>query len=406
LPAYEFAGYVALRDEMPVLDEEERYAVRNLVRIYPQWAGPVVARWTAGPEWGLRLSQNEKVRWLNEGRPPTPSDLAQGALVLHNEGKGYLLCPTCGNKLNQPLPPPANPRGRRAARGGQNQQVDFGHARTCPNRAVAPTSMAITTAEDVEVLRLLVPLPATGGIDDWHSWGLTLGYALLNGMQHFFMLGSNELDFELEGGWLDGEATARYRMLSLAFIDPSLGGSGYLRKIADEFHNVAKRTLDHLDHPDCETACYRCLKSYQNQRYHDQLEWPKVIDALNELAAIVPRSRPLEAGDLDDPRPWVEAYAAGVGSPLELKFLRLFEKHGFTPQKQAPVAPSPGVDPISVADFAVPQRRLAIYIDGAAFHTGRNLRRDRSIRERLRHGIRRGALKSCARPIWGKERPL
>jgi hypothetical protein len=75
-----------------------------------------------------------------------------------------------------------------------------------------------------------------------------------------------------------------------------------------------------------------------------------------------------------------------VGSPLELKFLRLFEAHGFHPEKQVPVSPTQGGAPISVADFAVPARRVAIYVDGVAFHTGTNLRRDRYIRNRLREG--------------------
>jgi hypothetical protein len=44
------------------------------------------------------------------------------------------------------------------------------------------------------------------------------------------------------------------------------------------------------------------------------------------------------------------------------------------------------MSPISIADFAVPERRLAIYIDGAAVHIGTNLRRDRHIRDRLRQG--------------------
>ncbi len=69
-----------------------------------------------------------------------------------------------------------------------------------------------------------------------------------------------------------------------------------------------------------------------------------------------------------------------------MAFLRLFEAHGFHPQKQVPLAPNPGEPSISIADFAVPERRLAIYIDGAAFHVGQRLRRDRFIRERLRHG--------------------
>src|SRR5690606_20760013 len=89
--------------------------------------------------------------------------------------------------------------------------------------------------------------------------------------------------------------------------------------------------------------------------------------------------------DIDDPRPWLEAYAAGVGSPLELKFLRLFERHGYHPEKQVPVSPDDG-PAISVADFAEPARRLAIYIDSAAFHVGSNLRRDEFIRRRLSEG--------------------
>jgi hypothetical protein len=246
--------------------------------------------------------------------------------------------------------------------------------------------LAISTSGGVEVLRLLVPVPHSAPDDHWLSWGLSLGYSLINGIQHHFMLDPAELDFELEGPWNTGEAEARYGQLSLAFIDPSLGGSGYLDRVAHDFNLVARRAIEHLDHPGCDTACYRCLKAYQNQRYHEQLAWPQVIPTLEELASGPPQSRPLQTGDIDDPRPWLEAYAAGVGSPLELRFLRLFEQHGFHPQKQVPVAPSDSQAPISVADFAVPERRLAIYIDGAAFHIGQNLRRDRYIRDRLRNG--------------------
>jgi hypothetical protein len=107
---------------------------------------------------------------------------------------------------------------------------------------------------------------------------------------------------------------------------------------------------------------------------------------LQQLAESVPQPVPLERGDTNDPRPWLEAFAAGVGSPLELRFLRLFEQHGFHPERQVPVSPSEGLPPISIADFAVPVRRLAIYVDGAAFHVGARLRRDRIIRNRLREG--------------------
>jgi hypothetical protein len=384
-PGYDFAGFLARREERPILDEEDRFAVRNLVRVYPQWDGSVTGRWTAGPGWALRLSRNEEVRWLNEGLPPSPNDVQAGNILLHLQAKGYLLCPSCGNLLDQPAPVQAARGGRRNAQ-RQPAQAANGHSNTCPHRGNNPVALGITTSGNVEVLRLLLPVPHATQPDQVNSWGLSLGYALLNGIQHHFMLGSGELDFEIEGPWNTGDAPGRYGMVSLAFIDPSLGGSGYLERVAENLHLVAARAIDHLDHRDCETACYRCLKSYYNQRYHDLLAWPQTLPALEELRHQPPRRRPLETGDIDDPRPWLEAYAAGVGSPLELKFLRLFEQHGFHPEKQVPVSPTDGGAPISVADFAVPMRRVAIYVDGAAFHTGVNLRRDRNIRNRLREG--------------------
>ena len=55
-----------------------------------------------------------------------------------------------------------------------------------------------------------------------------------------------------------------------------------------------------------------------------------------------------ELGDGDDPRPWLEAYDASVGSPLDLRFLRRFEQHGIEIEKQAPVGPEldgPAISP-------------------------------------------------------------
>jgi len=151
--------------------------------------------------------------------------------------------------LRAPEPDTTPSGGRRKARSGTGKQDEFGHAESYPRRGSAPKPLAISTSEGVEVLRLLVPVPTASEPDQWLSWGFSLGYALLNGMQRYFMLGSGELDFELEGPWLAGSVTDRHRMLSLAFIDPSLGGSGYLNRIAEKFHRTANRAIEHLDHP-------------------------------------------------------------------------------------------------------------------------------------------------------------
>jgi hypothetical protein len=386
LPAAEFAGFLARRDEGPVLDEEDRYTVRNLVRSYPQWDGEVIGCWHVGGGWTLRLSQREEVQWLNEGMPLTPHELEHGVPCLHPDGKGYWLCGSCGRMLTIPESAQSSGRGRRRPRSGSSTADPYGHKEGCPQAGATPRPLAIATAGQTEVLRLLVPVPASVVGQSIEAWGLSLGYALRIGMRHLYMLDGSEIDFELEGPWDTSESESRLGRVALTFIDPSLGGTGYLDRAAEDFHLVARYALDHLDHPHCETACYRCLKSYANQRFHDLLRWPLAVPHLEALAAQPPERQPIERGDIDDPAPWLEAYATGVGSPLELKFLRLFEAHDFHPEKQVPIAPRQGDPPISIADFAVPDRRLAIYIDGASVHVGANLRRDRHIRDRLRHG--------------------
>ena len=383
LPAAEFGGFVARRDESPVLDEEERFAERNLVRAHPQWDGDVVGRWDTPGAWALRLSRGEEVRWLNEG-PTIPEGKAEPN-ALHASARGYFLCGSCGRTLSIPEPT-GKGKGTPKPKGKTPQSTDqFGHRADCPKAGVTPKALAIATSTKAEVLRLIAPVPASLSSDDVKPWALSLGYALRTGIRQLYMLDGPEIEFEFEGPWPTGEDEQRIGIVSLSFIDGSLGGTGYLTRVAGEMHLVARRALEHLDHPGCDTACYRCLKSYANQRFHEYLRWPLAAPALEALASEPTLARPLQTGDLNDPGPWLEAYAAGVGSPLELKFLRLFEKHGFHPQKQVEVGPGDG-RPISVADFAVPVARLAIYIDGAAFHVGANLRRDRFIRDRLRNG--------------------
>jgi hypothetical protein len=200
------------------------------------------------------------------------------------------------------------------------------------------------------------------------------------------MLDGTEIEFVMEGFWRAQQVDPNLNYVALSFLDSSVGGTGYLRKIAEQFHSVCAAAIEHLDHPGCEAACYRYLKTYQKQRFHGFLNWTSAMDSLETLASTSVSEIPLQGSELDDPRPWLEAYSAGVGSPLELKSMRLFEQHGFHPEKQVAVSPQEGARAISIADFAVPAGHLAIYIDGASFHVGDKLRRDRIIRTRLRNG--------------------
>lgn len=385
-PSFEYAGFLAKRDEHPVLDEEDRFAVKRLVESYPQWDGDVVGRWSVGPGWALRLSRNETVRWLNEGPPPSNRDLQNGAPLLHRNARGFYICQQCWRVLTFPDQARTTRVAQRNAQTPTNGPDLYGHADTCLGRGTPPIPVAIETSSKLDVLRIIVPLPKDIHPVDLQTWGLSLGYSLRRGMLKEFALSEDDIDFDFEGAWEVHSGDRTYLQAVLTYIDPSLGGSGYLQRIADTLHVTAAQAMEHLRHPDCESACYRCLKAYENQRHHDLLSWPRVVCDLESLSAVRPSSQPLELGDVLDPRPWLDAYSAGVGSPLELKFLKLFENHGLEVEKQVPVSASDGEAPISVADFAISDRRIAIYVDGAAFHSGSNLRRDRFIRDRLRAG--------------------
>lgn len=383
--AIEYAGFLAKRQEMPILDEEERYAMHSNVVGHPQWNGDVIGRWRVGPGWSLMLKRQEKIIWLNEGSRPSASDFERGIPLLNREAKGFLLCASCGHILKPQLPEGAPGERRRRPR-QSSQQDPFGHGPKCDLRGQPGQPIAISTEQTVEILRLLVPVPDQMPAGAIEQWGLSLGYALRAGMRHRYSLDGSEIDFLLEGPWATKHEDTAFNLVALSFIDAHIGGSGYLTRIAQEFDKVARDSSHYLQHDDCQTACYRCLKAYQNQRFHQHLNWPRIMPDLEILGGTSVEIRPLQVGDIDDPKPWLEAYAAGVGSPLELKFLRLFEANGIKVDKQVPIGPGEGEPVISQADFVISGKRVAIYIDGVAFHVGSNLRRDRFIRDRLRSG--------------------
>jgi hypothetical protein len=385
IPGYEFGGFLAVRYDNVVLEEEERLSRTGLVRCHPQWNRPVRARFKLASGWQIQLRNDEEVRWLNEARQPTESELKRGALVLHDGARGFPVCPSCGVILTAPEEEGSGQKGRKKPR-RKGDADPYGHTADCTRRGQPPEPLAITTRTRASTLRIVVDLPWDLKEEEYKQWGYSLGFALRTGMRQLYMLDGPEVEFELESAWEVSDEGGKRKVGSLTFIDPALGGSGILDRAATELHLVAGRAVAHLDHANCDSACYRCLKSYQNQRIHQFLNWPRVIPDLEELGATAPEAVPLEVGDPFDPRPWLEAFDAGVGSPLELKFLRLFEEHGLAVEKQVPLAADEGGPSISTADFVVKGTRVAIYIDGAAFHTGHALRRDRFIRRRLREG--------------------
>jgi len=377
LPAYAYAGFLARPDESGAADEEDRVRNSDRVQIHPSWhAEQISGKWKLPDGWRLEWRRGELVRWLNEGKPINPTDP-------DSPPSFYMICPQCGKLLT---PPPDEKKKRKntaPARG--NREDVYGHTPSCTLKGQPGEVGALFCENKVETLRLSFPWVGTAEqSQNLDRWAVTLSEALLVGAQKYFALSPEDLTvlWERTHAVKVGDKTIQQGVIT--FIDPNIGGSGYLLKMATELDRVAVAALEHLDHEGCDTACYRCLKTYQNQRLHRLLRWPLATSTLNGLAAQAPEPLALSASDVNDPAPWIEAFATGCASPLEYHCLQLLQSTGLSPVKQYPIAEGTGFA-FTVADFAFPPKRVAIYVDGVAFHTGDRLRRDRAIENRLRN---------------------
>ena len=389
LRAFDYAGFLARPDETSLSEEEERIYGQNNVEIHPGWtseaAQPVAGRWRLPDGWRLEWRRGETVTWLNEGLPVM--DPNESGVFGDGETRrsGFRLCPECGRVLKK-APKPKKGKPASSAPKGSGSEDPFGHADQCTRRGQDVAPFALFARAKIETLRLLFPWPGDKEkppeVQALNTWAQTLGYALLAGAQRRFALDSADLDVLWEGLRQQQHESKPFWQGVITFIDPNVGGSGYLEKLAAEFDQVAAAALQHLDHPECESACYRCLKTYENQRYHALLNWPQVSGALEGLCDAPPEALSLSAADLDDPEPWLAAFAAGCASPLEQRALLAMQAAGLQPALQAPIADGSG-KVFTIADFAFPEQRLAIYVDGLAYHKGDRLRRDRAIDLRL-----------------------
>lgn len=95
-------------------------------------------------------------------------------------------------------------------------------------------------------------------------------YALLNAASDKLELLRNDID----GTVIQG------RDNTLALFDLVPGGAGLVKEIAKKLPELFEAALDRVESCDCgiETSCYRCLRVYRNQIYHEQLTRQLVIE--------------------------------------------------------------------------------------------------------------------------------
>lgn len=107
-------------------------------------------------------------------------------------------------------------------------------------------------------------------------------YALLNSF-------ANELNIERR----DIKACLAYKMKDgktehkIIIYDAVPGGAGHARRLVTKggavLVAIIERATKLLETCECSPSCYRCLRSYENQKIHEKLDREKALAFLNRL---------------------------------------------------------------------------------------------------------------------------
>ncbi|MBI4777149.1 MAG: DUF1998 domain-containing protein [Deltaproteobacteria bacterium] len=190
----------------------------------------------------------------------------QGKLVVVNSGianRGFLVCQTCGYAEPAPLGP---------SRRSRHHQSAFD--KPC-NGILDSRHLGHEFLSDVLELRFF----AERQNDPERSLWWSLLYAILQGASEALGIERDDID-----GCLYPYAE-RYLPPAIVVFDSIPGGAGHARRIGTNLNAVLEKALfltAHCQSCDKDTACYACLKTYDNQFCHHVLRREPVARFLEE----------------------------------------------------------------------------------------------------------------------------
>ena len=108
-------------------------------------------------------------------------------------------------------------------------------------------------------------------------------YAILNAMASFLNIDIKDLN-----GCLRRNANKNGVSYSVVLYDSVAGGAGHVKRMvkgdgACLFKLILQEAYNNLNICKCKSSCYSCLRSYNNQRYHDSLDRIKAIEFIKKF---------------------------------------------------------------------------------------------------------------------------
>lgn len=254
------------------------------------------------------------------------------ALADGPSGMGFWVCDWCGHgssRLTNPKKPPKhNHLLRNQPCTGYQRVLDLGHV--------------------YETDLLSLDVNVTGIHGNKSAW-LSALYAIVEAASETLEIAREDI-----GGSLTPAGADRW---AISLFDAVPGGAGHVLQVEQNLERVLQVALNRVSDCECgpETSCYGCLRSYQNQRDHDDLSRGAAEQILRRLISsegavyeavtgpAVPESLPAD---------WMPVFRAAVGTEREM-VLALADAGIAKPELGFE---SPGGIPIS---FAWPDRSIA-----------------------------------------------
>jgi hypothetical protein len=190
----------------------------------------------------------------------------RGRLFRYNagpQGKGFILCPKCGY---------SEPAYTHKAANRHKQQRLFTHDDSdCTQVEIWGTGLpGVKTLAYGHVFQtsclLIRPNRLSLNQYDHKSFKASLAYALKVGLCNFLEL--EAFDIGVAWRWLGQANKASFEIV---LYDTTPGGAGFVREGYDNWNEIVNTTKNICEKCSCENACYDCLKSYDNQVYHEHL---------------------------------------------------------------------------------------------------------------------------------------
>lgn len=177
----------------------------------------------------------------------------EGRLFRYNlgpEGRGFMLCPTCG--CSEPL------RNFKAGKRHKRLRLSLG-TMTCSNER--PWSKDLAYGHQFQsfclIARPIEPPPSVESL----AFGLQRGLCTAIDVE--------TSDIGVSWRWLTKRSDGA--SVEIILYDHSPGGAGFVKEGFDNWQQVVEQAHEMCDRCRCERACYDCLKDYGNQSYHEKL---------------------------------------------------------------------------------------------------------------------------------------